>query len=87
MSSDGPARTAANETWCIIATTTTATTTTTSTVPIRPPTCSDGPARAVADEMWCTTFTTRIFGGVPRSLSAENRYVRMMYFWKIASGV
>ena len=56
MCFDGPARTAAHEMWCTIATTTT-----TSTVSMRPPTCFDGPARAVAHEMWCTTATTTSF--------------------------
>ena len=55
MCFDGPARTAAHETWC-----TTATTNMTPTVPMRPPTCFDGPARAVAHEMWCATATVRL---------------------------
>ena len=58
MCFDGPARTAAHEMWCTIATTTT-----TSTVPMRPPKCFGGPARAVAYEMWCTTATTTTFFG------------------------
>ena len=70
MCFDGPARTAANDTWC-----TTASTTTTSTVPMRPPTCFDGPALAVAHEMWYTTATPTTFLGVPGSLSAKNSYL------------
>ena len=60
MCFDGPARTAAHEMWCTIATTTT-----TSTVPMRPPTCFYELARAVAREMWCTTATTTTFWGMP----------------------
>ena len=82
MCCDAPARTAAHEMWCTIATTPT-----TSTVPMRSPTCFDGPARAVAHEMWCTTATTTTFLGVPGSLSAKNSYVRTMHFWHIALGV
>ena len=82
MCFDGAARTAAHEIWCA-----TATTTVTPTVPMRPPTCFDWPARAVAHGMWCTTATTTTFWGVSGSLSAENRYVRTMHFWQIASGV
>ena len=65
----GPARTAAHEMWCTIATTTT------STVPMRPLTCFDGPTRAVANAMWCTTATTTTFLGVAGPLSTKNRYV------------
>ena len=79
MCFDGPARTAAHEVWCTVATTTT------STVPMRPPTCFDGPARTVAHEMWCTTATTTTFWVMPRSLSAKKSDVCTMHFWQIAS--
>ena len=81
MCFDGPARTAAHEMWCTIATTTT------STVPMRPLTCFDGPAGTVAHEMWRTTVTTTTFVGVPGSSPAKNSYVCTMHFRQIASGV
>ena len=83
MCFDGPARTAAHDMWCSIATTTT----TAFTVPMRPPTFFDGPARAVAHEIWCTTATPTTFWGVPGSLFAKNSYIRTMHFWQIALGV
>ena len=47
--------------------------------------CFDGSARAVTHEI---LLQVRLFWGVPGSLSVENSYARMMYFfWKIASGV
>ena len=82
MCFEWPARTAAREMWCTIASTTTA-----STVLIRSPTWFDGPARAVAYDMWCATTIATTFFGVPGSLSAKTSYVRAIHFWQIASGV